>query len=341
MSSTMTAAYVPALGPAEEIRVGELPVPVPHPDEVLVTVESVAVDRVDTLVRSGAYRTEVPLPLILGRDLVGTVLEVGHAVHGFRPGDRVWSNSLGHDGRQGSFAQYAVVPAERLYHLPDHVDPRLAVAVAHSAATAYLAWFVHAKLRPAQTVLVGGGGGNVGTSAIELAARAGATVIATARPDDHERCTAAGAAAVLDYRAPDLAMAIRTHAPKGVDVVWDTSGHQPHEISAEVVRPGGKILVTAVRDGSGPVPLAELYTRDVSIHGFVISLASVRDLTSAAALINRMLLEERLSARIIDELPLAFAADAHRQMEAGDLRGRLLLHPWAREGEEVWTGRPS
>lgn len=337
----MTAAYVPALGPAEEIRVGELPVPVPHADEVLVTVESVAVDRVDTLVRSGTYRTEVPLPLILGRDLVGTVLEVGHAVSGFRPGDRVWCNSLGHDGRQGSFAQYAVVPAERLYHLPEQVDPRLAVAVAHSAATAYLGWFVHAQLRPAQVVLVGGGGGNVGTSAIELAARAGATIIATARAEDHDRCTEAGADIVLDYRDPDLTLAVRAHAPDGVDVVWDTSGHQSHEVAAEVVAPGGRVLVTAVREGSGPVPLSALYTRDISIHGFVISRASVRDLASAAALINQMLVEERLSARIIDELPLAFAADAHRQMEAGDLHGRLLLHPWAREGEEVWTGRPS
>jgi NADPH:quinone reductase-like Zn-dependent oxidoreductase len=73
----------------------------------------------------------------------------------FTPGDRVWCNSLGHGGRQGSFAEYAVVPAERLYHLPAAVDPVPAVAVLHPAATAYLALFRHGGLRPTETVYVG------------------------------------------------------------------------------------------------------------------------------------------------------------------------------------------
>jgi NADPH:quinone reductase-like Zn-dependent oxidoreductase len=110
----MRAAYITELGPAEAIRVGELPVPVPGPTGVLVRVEVVVVDPVDTMVRSGAYRTATPFPFVVGRDLVGTVAEVGAGVAGFAAGDRVWCNSLGHGGRQGSFAEYAVVPGERL-----------------------------------------------------------------------------------------------------------------------------------------------------------------------------------------------------------------------------------
>lgn len=340
MSATMLAAYVPAPGPVETIRVGELPVPPLGADEVLVTVETVAVNPVDTLVRSGAYATTVPRPFILGRDLAGTVLEPGGAVTTFRPGDRVWCNSMGHDGRQGSFSQYVSVPATRLYHLPAHVDPRLAVAVAHPAATAYLAWFVHARLRPGETVLVGGGAGNLGIAATQLAVRAGARVLVTARAEDHDRCRAAGADAVLDYRDPDLATAVLAHAPDGVDVVWDTSGRQDVGVSAAVAAAGGRIVITSAPERT-VVPLRRLYTRDVSVLGLVISRARSGDLAAAAAVINQMLTENRLSARIVAELPLQAAAHAHRQLESGDLSGRLLLHPWDREGEAVWTGQAS
>ncbi len=119
----MRAAYITELGPADAIRVGELPVPAIGPTDVLVRVEVVAVDPVDTMVRSGAYPTPTPFPFVVGRDLVGTVAVAPPGAAGFAPGDRVWCNSLGHGGRQGSFAGYAPVPAERLYHLPAAVDP--------------------------------------------------------------------------------------------------------------------------------------------------------------------------------------------------------------------------
>ena len=220
---TMRAAYVTRLGPAGEIRVGSLPVPRPGPTDVLVEVEAVAVNPVDTYVRSGGYRTPVPLPFVVGRDLVGTVVEAGPAT-GFQPRERVWCNSMGHEGRQGPSSQYAVVPSDRLYHLPRVVDPHVAVALAQPAATAYLGWFVHARLRPGQTVFVGGGGGNVGTAAIQMAAWAGARVLTSARPEDHERCRAAGAEVALDYRDPALAGHLADHAPSGVDVVWEPPG---------------------------------------------------------------------------------------------------------------------
>ncbi|HEY5879538.1 MAG TPA: NADPH:quinone reductase, partial [Nakamurella sp.] len=113
-------------------------------------------------------------------------------------GDPVWCNSLGHAGRQGAATDLAVVARDRLYRLPDGVDP--AVAVAHPAVTAYLGWFRRAAIRPGWTVFVGGGAGNVGIAAIQLAVRAGVRVITSARDSTAERCWAAGAAAVVDYR---------------------------------------------------------------------------------------------------------------------------------------------
>lgn len=120
--AVMAAAYITSHGPADSIQAGDLPVPAPGPTDVLVRTEALSVNHVDTFVRSGAYRTHTPFPFIIGRDLVGTVATHGTGVPGFRAGDRVWCNSLGHDGRQGSFAQYALVPVERLYRLPEGVS---------------------------------------------------------------------------------------------------------------------------------------------------------------------------------------------------------------------------
>ena len=124
LPETMRAACVERLGPPEAIAVGELAVPIPGPTDVLVAVELAAANPVDTFVRSGRYPTRVPFPFVVGRDLVGTVTGRGSGAP-FDVGERVWANSLGHDGRQGSFSAYAVVPADRCYRLPDGVDPAL------------------------------------------------------------------------------------------------------------------------------------------------------------------------------------------------------------------------
>lgn len=324
MPTTRRAAYVDQLGPAQSIRVGELDVPELGPDDVLVAVTAVSVNPVDTYVRSGRYDTPIPMPFIVGRDLVGTVAEIGSAVRGFAVGEAVWCNSLGHAGRQGAATDLAVVPRRRLYRLPDGVDPQVAVAVAHPAATAYLGWFRRACIRPGWTVFVGGGAGNVGMAAIEMAVRAGARVIASARAVHARRCLAAGAHTVVDYRDPGQAARIGAAAPDGVDVYWDTSGTNDIDLASAVLRPGGRLLVTAAR---APVTafLGPLYTRDITVDGFVISRAGAAELAQAAGLINSMLVEGRLSTRITERLPLAQAARAHRWVESGEVDGRLLL----------------
>src|SRR5205823_12714998 len=125
----MRAAYIDELGPPENIRYGELATPRPGPTDVLVDVAFTTVNPVDTFVRSGAFATPVDFPFVVGRDLVGTVAEAGGGAPGFAVGDLVWCNSLGHGGRQGATAECAVVPADRLYHLPDGVRPNDAVTV--------------------------------------------------------------------------------------------------------------------------------------------------------------------------------------------------------------------
>jgi NADPH:quinone reductase-like Zn-dependent oxidoreductase len=320
----MLAAYVTELGPAEAIRVGELPRPAPGPTDVLVRVEVVVVNPVDTLVRSGAYPTPTPFPFVVGRDLVGTVAEAGPGVAGFAAGDRVWCNSLGHGGRQGSFAEYAVVPAERCYQLPAGVDPVAAVAVLHPAATAYLALYRHGGLRPTETVYVAGAAGNVGTALTSLARAGGARVLAGARPEDAGWCRSAGAAEVVDYRDPDLRGRLAALAPAGIDLYVDTSGHLDLPGAVDLLADRGRIVLIAGGSQRLTLPVGPLYRHDRRILGFAISRAGVPELAEAAAVLNDRLAAGALPARVRVVWPLERAAEAHRAVERGE-RGRTVL----------------
>ncbi|MBX6357043.1 MAG: NADPH:quinone reductase [Micromonosporaceae bacterium] len=304
----MRAAYLTELGGPEVIRVGELPQPRPGPTDVLVRVEAVGVNMVDTFIRSGAYRTPIPMPFIVGRDMVGTV-----------DGQRVWTNSLGHAGRQGPTAEYAVVPAERLYPLPAGVDPVDAVAVVHPAATAWLALVRHARVRPAERLLVEGAAGNVGRALVELGAQLGAYVVATANPADHDELRRLGAAEVIDYRAPDIG--------DEYHVAVDCSGRNELARTAELMTLGGRIVLVAGMASTLSVAARAIYLRDLSVLGFVISNATAADLASAAGWINDRLARGGLRPRAVRTVGLAETAEAHR-MVADRVRGRVVIQPW-------------
>jgi NADPH:quinone reductase-like Zn-dependent oxidoreductase len=320
------AAYITTLGSPDVITYGEMDRPVPGPTDVLVRVEAAAVDPVDTFVRSGAYRTPTPFPFVLGRDLVGTVADIGPGATGFAVGDRVWSHSMGHGGRQGVTAEYCVVGIDRLYHLPGDVDAARAVAVLHPVATAHLALFRHARLRPGETVLVIGGAGNVGRAATVLAARAGARVLAVARAETAPDCLRAGATAVVDHRDPDAAEQLRELTGDGVDVHLDTSGHQDLDAALALVGHGARVVLMAGLSARPVLPVGAVYPRDVSLVGFAISNSSVDDLAGTARVINHGLADDAFPIPVTVELPLSRTAEAHRMIEAG-VRGRIVLRP--------------
>jgi NADPH:quinone reductase-like Zn-dependent oxidoreductase len=318
------AAYITEFGAPELIRYGTLPIPAIGPTDVLVRTEAVAVNPVDCLIRAGVYRTPTPFPFVVGRDLAGVVVATGPGAVGVAVGDRVWSNSLGHGGRQGSFSEHVVVAADRCYHRPDGVSPSAVVAVAHPAATAYLALFRHAGVQPGETVFVGGGGGNVGRAAVELAAAAGARVIASARAEDFDDGRALGASEMVDYR--EGVAAVAKAAPEGVDVYLETSGHHDFSAALRVLAPGGRIVLMA-GNASVPLPVSALFQRNARLLGFVISDASVGDLAAAAARINQRIAAGGLKARIAATMKLADTAEAHRIVEKRNVRGRIVLQP--------------
>lgn len=323
----MRAAYVRSLGGPENIEVGSLHVPRPGPTDVLVRMLASEVNHVDLFVRSGAYPTHTPFPFVMGRDVVGTVVTTGAGVSVFRPGDRVWSNSLGVDGRQGTFAEYVLIPADRTYPLPENVTAEDAAVVLHGAATAQIGLFRRAHLRAGQTVFVAGGGGAVGSAVTQIATDAGARVVVSASTLDEQWCRSCGAEHVIDYRDPQQYQRLEEAAPQGVDLWWDNSGRHDFDFALPLLNDGATMVLMSGMQARPALPVGQVYTRDVTIRGFAISNAGVDDLADAAATINRMLAAGNLRGRTARTYKIDEARRAHEAIASERLRGRILIHP--------------
>ncbi len=334
----MNAAYFTSTGGPNSIKYGKLPLPTLTPGTVLVRVSASAVNHVDTFVRAGTYATELTHPQVLGRDVVGAVEQLSPDCPArFHVGDTVWANSLGFGGRAGTAAEFTVVPAERLYHLPLGADgigvnTVAAAAVLHSAATAHLALHRHARLQAGEMVFIGGAAGGVGTAALVQAIRAGARAITSSSAADVEHCLALGASAALDYRSEGFAAELHEAAGRlsygrGVDVHLETSGRHQPGLAVDLLAMRGRIIVMSGMSGADSVPLGRLYTKDGSIRGFAISNATVTDLDTAAETVNALLHDGSLRARNVTVLPLSGAASAHAALEAGTVHGKIVLVP--------------
>lgn len=330
----MKAAYVDTLGDAGNIRFGELADPVPGPGQVLVRVAAVAVDHVDTYLRSGRWRTEVTFPLVLGRDLVGTVVALGAGVSGVAVGARVWTNSAGYGGRPGATAGLVPVDRDRLYPLPEGADPVCFVAAVHPAATAHGVLTGRARLRPGETLAVTGANGAVGLCLVQVAAGLGAPVIAVVRDDrSNRRLRELGAERVVVADAAQALAAAAQAAPRGVDVFVDPTGRVDLGPVTGLLNERGRAVLVA---GRAPLRLDswQLYTREIAVLGFVMSRMTVAELAAAARWIGDRYPADPVVVGIGPVLPFADARRAHEMLEQGllphtpdGLVGRIVLTP--------------
>ncbi|HLA83916.1 MAG TPA: NADPH:quinone reductase [Thermoguttaceae bacterium] len=328
----MKAAYIERPGPPESIVVGDLPMPTPTDSQVLVRVGAVAVNPIDTYLRSGTVDMPIPSPYILGCDLAGTVEAVGRDVTQFKPGNRVWGSNQGLFGRQGTFAQFAAVDPQWLYPTPAGIDDRQAAALAMVSLTAHLGTFRAARLQPGETICVHGGTGGVGSSVVQMAAAVGARAIATAGSDAKAAlCREWGAERVVNYKTDDLTAALAEFAPRGVHVWFETTREPDFDLILAHLAVGGRIVVMAGRDARPALPLGRFYTRDSSLLGFALFNAPADQQRAAAEQINQWLAKNKLRAPIGRVMPLEETAAAHRLQEqntlahAGTLTGKIVL----------------
>src|SRR5215217_9381744 len=234
----------------------DLPSPQVGPGQLLVRVQASSVNPVDVGIAAGHLKDMFAheFPVLVGRDYAGVVEQVGADGTGFAAGDAVFGFVPGmspgvHDG---SWAELIAVPQDQVAHLPEGVDLAQAGAAPLAGVTA-LAVHDALDLTEGDTVLMVGATGGVGTVAVQLAAAAGATVVAPGLAEDHDYLRGLGVAEVLD-RNGDIAAAVREHYPDGVDALLDLVSRSPEELNAyaAVVRDGGRIASGAGAAGDGP-----------------------------------------------------------------------------------------
>jgi len=329
----MKAAFIEKPGPPENICYGAVPDPKPGDSQVLVRVKAVAVNPIDTYIRSGMIKAELPTPFIIGCDLAGTVERVGSNVTRFKMGDRVWGSNQGLLGRQGTFAELAAVDENYLYPTPSGVSDEDAAAVALVGITAGLG-LRRALLVFGETIFVNGGSGGVGSTVVQMAKAWGATVIATAGSDEKVAgCKKLGADFAINYKTEKVADAIKKIAPNGVNVWWETTREPDFDLIVNAMARRGRIVLMAGRDARPAFPVGPFYTRDLSLDGLVMFMASSDEQALAAEGINRWLREGKLKPKIDRVLPLSEAATAHRLQEEntigkkGTLSGKIVLKP--------------
>ncbi len=330
----MKAAYIEQTGPPDVIQYGELPDPVAKQGQVLVRVEAVAVNPIDTYLRNGANYWELPYPFVIGCDLAGTVVGVGPGASRYRVGDRVWGSNQGLLGRQGTFAELAAVDEAWLYPIPDGVSADTAAACALVGITAHLGLFQKAQLKAGETLFVHGGSGGVGSMVVQMAKAAGAKVITTAGSDDKAAlCRKLGADEVILYRSQDVAETFRQLAPGGANVVWETQREPNFDLLTSLLAERGRLVLMAGRDARPAFPVGPFYVKGCSLYGFVMFKATPEEQQECAKDINRWMQEGKLQPQIGRVMPLSQAADAHRLQEentlqkAGTLAGKIVLHP--------------
>lgn len=295
----------------------DLPVPEPGPGQLLVRLHAAGLNPFDWKVADGALADAVPhaFPLVMGSDGAGVVAKVGPGVTRFRAGDRVYGQFMRLEQGQGSYAEYTV--ADETGHLaviPDTLPFTVAAALPTASVTAYQA--VEAtRVGAGHTLLINGASGGVGQSAVQFAAQAGATVLATATPDLAGHLRDLGADTVVDFtRAP-----VHEQVPGGIDAILDLvtpPGGDPGTL-AGLLRPGGTLVNT-----NYALDPAALATRDVVGINFGNN-PTPEVLTTLAELADT----GKLRVHIDAEVPLHEAPSALARSRSGHARGKTIIIP--------------
>ena len=316
----MKAVYIEQTGSPDVLKYGDMPTPELAPGHALVKVEASGVNFIDTYHRSGLYK--LPLPAILGSEGAGTV-EGGTL---FKKGDRVaWAMA------RGSYAEYALVPESYLVPLPDAVSFQDGAAAMLQGMTAHYLTHSTYPLKKGDTALIHAVAGGTGLLLVQMAKLAGARVIGTTSSEAKAALAReAGADEVILYSTQDfVAETRRLTDGKGVDVVYDSVGKTTLMSSLDCLRPRG--MAVSFGQSSGAVPAFEplllaqkgslFFTRPVLTH----YISERQELEWRAADVFRWIAEKKLVLRAEHVYELAYAAQAHRDLEGRQTTGKLVL----------------
>jgi len=327
----MNAAVIDTLGGPEVLHPAHIPKPVRGDDEYLIRIVAAAINPIDAKTRAGRGRSAdiTGYPAVLGNDFSGVVMESPSPAHPFPPGSEVFG-MLTVPPHQGTYAQFASVPAATLALKPSKLTHIEAAGVPLAAQTAWGMLVDVARVHEGQRILIHGGSGGVGHFAIQFAHHFGAHVTATGSARNMEWMLELGANRVIDYTAErfedvvnesDSGSGSGSEITRGIDVVIDLIGNVHDNTgtrSLKVLRPGG--LIVNAPTGSWPTHAADAEAAGVRAVPFRLTPNG-----ETLATIGRLIEAGEVLVHISQTFPLDAAAEAHRSLETGHTRGKIVL----------------
>jgi NADPH2:quinone reductase len=320
------AWQVTTLGePAEALKLVGLEDPRPGPGQVRIRVRAVGINFADVLLARGQYQVRPPLPFVPGIELCGEVVELGKDVSGLAVGQRVVASLI------GALAEEVVVAAHLARPAPAGLDDAAAAVLTVSYQTAWFALHQRARLAPGETVVVHAAAGGVGLAAVQLAAAAGARVIAVVGGDAKAAAALkAGAHEVVDRTQQDVLTALRELTGKhGADVVIDPVGGDAFDASARSMALEGRIVLIGFAGGRmqemkpGPV-LVKNYSV-LGLHWALYLDARPDLVTQAHDEIGRLIAQDAVRPLVADVVPFEQAPSALERLWDGQIVGRLAV----------------
>lgn len=320
----MKAVRVHETGDPSVMRLDDVPIPEPGAGQVRVKIQASGINFIDIYQRSGQYKLQ--LPLTLGQEAAGTVDAVGEGVTDFKVGDHA---AFGFT--QGAYAEYAVVPADKLVPVPDGVDLRVAAAALTQGMTAHYLTHDTFPIQPGQTVVVHAAAGGTGLLLVQAAKLRGARVIGTVSTEQKAvLAREAGADTVFLY--PDFEAGVKElTGGKGVDAVYDSVGKDTFDRSLNILRPRGYMVLFGQASGAVPPFDPQILNAKGSLFFTRPSLGAYigtrEELRRRASDLFGWIKDGKVKVRIDREYPLAEAGAGHEALAGRGTTGKVLLIP--------------
>ncbi len=323
----MTAIAITAPGGPEVLQPVHLPRPAPGPGEILIRVRAAGVNRPDVMQRKGLYPAPPGAPETPGLEVAGEVAALGSGVTRWQAGDAVCALVPG-----GGYADYCVAAADNALPVPLGLSFEQAGAMPETYFTVWTNVFERGRLQPGETLLVHGGAGGIGTTAIQLGHAFGARVITTVGSADKAKvCEGLGAMLAINYRAEDF-LAVLKERKIAPDVILDVVGGDYVAKNIRAAAPDGRIVNIAFQNGfKVEVDLMPLMLKRLTLTGSTLRPRSVAEKAGIARALEEqvwpLLAQGRCLPVVERTFPLAEAAAAHALMESSTHTGKIVLVP--------------
>jgi NADPH:quinone reductase-like Zn-dependent oxidoreductase len=311
----MNAIILEKAGGIANLKLADVPKPIPQPGEVLIRVKAISINPVDIKTRNGKSmydELKKESPIILGWDVSGVIAEVGSGVKEFKPGDEVFG-MINFPGHGKAYAEYVAAPAAHITLKPGNISHEEAAAATLAALTAWQALVTHAKVQKGQKVLIHAAAGGVGHYAVQIAKYLGAYVIGTSSAANREFVLGFGADEHIDYKTQRLEDSV-----KDADFVLDSIGESTIDSSVAVTNKGGTVIF--LPSGITDDKLKKLNSGGVKCYRILVE-SNGEDIRQLAELLEKGILRSHVSK----VFPLDGITDAHLQIETGKTVGKVVV----------------